>query len=108
INPAYPRSSKVLGATKLTTFLKVTLPATLPYILTGAKLGFGTSWREIVGAEIVSASAGLGYMIDNGRKLLQGDHIIAGMIIIASIGYITEKVIFGYLERKTIKKWGMK
>ena len=106
VNPVYRKASKVLGATTLSYWFRILLPASLPYILTGTRLAFGTSWRQIVGAEMISGSSGLGFMIDHSRSLLRGDEIIAGMIIIAAIGYTVEMFLFDYLEKKTVRRWG--
>lgn len=107
INPVYRRAAMALGTSRWRTFTRVVIPAALPFILSGLRLTYGTSWRVIVGAEILSARSGLGFMIDNARGLLRGEEVIAGMITIAVLGYLFEKIAFDILEKVTIKKWGM-
>lgn len=107
INPIYRRAAMALGTSPLRTFTRVIIPAALPFIVAGLRLTYGTSWRVIVGAEILSSHSGLGFMIDNARGLLRGDEVIAGMITIAVLGYLFEKIAFDILEHYTIKKWGM-
>lgn len=107
INPVYRRAALALGTSQWRTFTRVIIPAALPFIIAGLRLTYGTSWRVIVGAEILSARSGLGFMIDNARGLLRGEEVIAGMITIAIIGYLFEKIAFDLIERVTIKKWGM-
>lgn len=107
INPVYRRAALALGTSQWRTFTRVIIPAALPFIIAGLRLTYGTSWRVIVGAEILSARSGLGFMIDNARGLLRGEEVIAGMITIAIIGYVFEKFAFDLIEKATIKKWGM-
>jgi ABC-type nitrate/sulfonate/bicarbonate transport system permease component len=107
INPVYRRAAMALGTSRWRTFTRVIIPAALPFVLSGLRLTYGTSWRVIVGAEILSARSGLGFMIDNARGLLRGEEVIAGMITIAILGYVFEKIAFDFLERATIRKWGM-
>lgn len=107
INPIYRRAAMALGTSRWRTFTRVVIPAALPFIVAGLRLTYGTSWRVIVGAEILSAHSGLGFMIDNARSLLRADEVIAGMITIAILGYLFEKIAFDFLEHYTIKKWGM-
>ncbi|MBP1154485.1 MULTISPECIES: ABC transporter permease [unclassified Paenibacillus] len=107
INPTLIRASKALGATKFTLFFRVYLPGALPYVITGLRLSYGASWRNIVGAEIVAAASGLGYMINNARSLLAGDEIIVGMITIGILGFVIEKYVFDFLQKVTIKRWGL-
>ncbi|MFA7437488.1 ABC transporter permease [Castellaniella sp.] len=108
ISTTHLRAAKSLGANWWTMFTRVYLPGSLAFSITGMRLSFGTSWRVIVGAEIIAASTGLGYMINNARSILRGDELMVGMVVIAVIGYITEKVIFDYLEKATLDRWGMR
>ena len=61
----------------------------------------------IVGAELISAITGLGYMIDDARWQLRPDILVMGMVVIALIGWSFDKYLFGSLERATLQKWGM-
>lgn len=108
ISSTHLRAAKSLGATPWTMFTRVYLPGSLAFSVTGMRLSFGTSWRVIVGAEIIAASTGLGYMINNARSILRGDELMVGMVVIAVIGYFTEHIIFDYLERVTLDRWGMR
>jgi NitT/TauT family transport system permease protein len=68
IAPNKLRAAACLGATPFKTFLHVTLPATLPFILTGMRLAMGNSFATVVAAEMIAADSGLGYLIFNSRR----------------------------------------
>jgi len=59
----------------------------------------------IISAEMIGATSGLGWMIDNARWQLRSDIVLAGMVVIGIIGLLVENVGFDLLERKTIGKW---
>lgn len=64
----------------------VVLPAAIPYIVTGVKLGLGYSWRSLIAAELVAASSGLGYMILNAEQLSRPEVILVGILVIGFLG----------------------
>lgn len=64
----------------------ILLPAALPGVLTGLRLGFGYSWRALVGAELVAASAGLGYLIIDSSEMARTDRVLVGILAIAGLG----------------------
>lgn len=87
---------------------RILIPGSLPFIITGVRLTYGVGWRVIVGAEMISSIIGLGFLIDDARWQLRPDIMLAGMITIAMIGWVSENWFFDWVERKTIEKWGMK
>lgn len=74
-------------------FWKIILPAAIPQILVGMSLAFGYSWRAIIGAEMIAASAGLGYMILDGQQLSRPDMVIVGILTIGILGTLVDFVI---------------
>lgn len=108
IDEQYIRVVKVFGTKPWRAFLRVVIPAAMPFILTGLRLGYGTGWRVIISAEILAATDGLGFMIDNARWQLRPDLVIGGMLIIGVVGLLVETVFFDWLERRTIGRWGMR
>lgn len=65
---------------------RILLPAALPAILVGLRLGFGYSWRALAGAELVAASSGLGWLIVQGERLARTDIVLASIIVIGLFG----------------------
>ena len=93
----WPCSS--LGASRLFTIGRVMLPAAIPQIMVGLRLGFGLAWLSLIAAEMVAASDGLGFMIADGRELLQTQIVMAGMIVIGVLGYMFNR-LFVFAEHK--------
>jgi len=86
IDKVYFRAAECLGFGAWRTFRKVTWPASLPQILTGLRVAMGIAWMAVVGAEMIAARSGLGYMIYEGSVLLLTDFIVAGMITVGILG----------------------
>mgnify|MGYP005633977321 CR=1 FL=1 len=100
-------SARCMGADRKTIFLKIILPSSAPFILTGLKLGLARGWRTIIAVEMIAASLwGLGFMIFDARDYLQPSIIYGGIIILGCIYLLLEKLI-NFAESATIKKWGM-
>lgn len=89
---SYVNVARVFGATRRDIWLKVLLPASLPAILTGARIGMGIAWMTLVAAEFtgVQQGYGLGYMIMTARDLQRLDMIMAGMAVIGCLGLVIE------------------
>ena len=82
-------------------FRLIMLPAAMPGILTGLRLGFGYSWRALVGAELIAASSGLGYLINESGEYLKTDCVFVGIITIALLGIAADRVLAAVLGRAT-------
>ncbi|MDR1965294.1 MAG: ABC transporter permease [Synergistaceae bacterium] len=78
--------ARAFGYTRAQELRYVVFPASLPYILTGMRLGLGYSWRSLIAAELVAASSGLGYMILGAEQLSRPDVILAGVLVIGLLG----------------------
>jgi NitT/TauT family transport system permease protein len=93
-------SALTLGASKTDIFLKVLLPASLPSIITGLRVGLGVAWMCLVSAEMLPGSlAGIGYLITHAYTLARTDIVIAGMISISLVGGLFDN-IFHIIEVK--------
>jgi ABC-type nitrate/sulfonate/bicarbonate transport system permease component len=89
------RAAKTLGATRADIVATVILPATLPSLFVGLRVGTGIAWMALVAGEIVAASSGLGYLINQGRFLFRSDYIIVGMVMIGVIGLLLDALLRG-------------
>jgi NitT/TauT family transport system permease protein/sulfonate transport system permease protein len=76
-----------------TYFMKILLPYTLPYIISGIKIGIGMGWMSVIAAELIGAQSGLGYYIQLNRLILQSDNVIVGMLTIGIVGYGLQKIV---------------
>lgn len=84
---------QVFGLNKWEIFKKIIFPNSIPDILLGVKLSIGYSWRSIIGAEMIAASSGLGYLILDGQLLSRIDIVAIGIISIGIFGIITDKLL---------------
>ena len=82
VDAIYLRAARNLGAGRVTIFRRVILPAAMPYILTGVRIGIGTAFIVVIVAEMIAVNDGLGYRILEAREYFWSDKIIAGMITI--------------------------
>lgn len=100
-------SARSAGANQRTVFLKVLLPWSAVYILTGFKLALARGWRTIIAVEMIAATLlGLGYVIFDARDYTRNSIVFAGIAILAVTYFLLENVI-KWIERHTIEKWGM-
>jgi NitT/TauT family transport system permease protein len=90
---------------------KILVPAALPGILTGLKIGWAFAWRTLIAAELVfgvsSGSGGLGWFIFENKNQLETASVFAGLLTVILIGLGVENLVFRTVERATIHKWGM-
>ncbi|TBU97521.1 ABC transporter permease [Phytopseudomonas dryadis] len=91
--------------------LFILIPAALPSILAGLKIGWAFAWRTLIAAELVfgasSGKGGLGWYIFQNRNELYTDKVFAGLAAVILIGLLVENLVFATLERVTVKRWGM-
>ncbi len=86
VDVIYLRAALNLGANQSTLFRRVMLPAAMPYILAGLRIGMGTAFIVLIVSEMIAVNAGLGYRILEAREFMWSDKIIAGMITIGLVG----------------------
>lgn len=92
-----------LGGSKMDVYWRVMLPSAFPTIFTGIRIGFGIGWVCLVTAELVAVDAGLGWMIEDARNLLDTPTVLGGMVVICMLG-----ILFDTILRKTeqmIVRW---
>jgi NitT/TauT family transport system permease protein len=83
----------------------VTLPSTLPFILTGMRLAMGNSFATVVSAEMIAADSGLGYLIFNSRLWMATDKIFIGIVCLGALGLTTDR-FFRYLIVRFAHQYG--
>ncbi len=93
------------GVSRYTLFRRVVIPAVLPQVIVGMRIGLGVAWLVVVAAEMISLRSGLGYMIMDSRNAgNRYDLVIAGMIIIGVIGLLLDGAM-RLLERLKSVRW---
>jgi NitT/TauT family transport system permease protein len=90
---------------------QILVPAALPSIVSGLRIGWAFAWRTLIAAELVfgttSGRGGLGWYIFQNRNELYTDKVFAGLAAVILIGLAVENLVFGTIERVTLRRWGM-
>ena len=92
ITPNKIRAALVLVASQLQVFFNVSLPATVPYILTGMRLAMANSFTTIVAAEMIAANEGIGVMLWNGRMYMLIDEIFVALLCLGLLGFGADRL----------------
>lgn len=99
------------GLSGLSYVAQILVPAALPSILSGLKVGWAFAWRTLIAAELVfgasSGEGGLGWYIFQNRNELNTDKVFAGLAMVIILGLVVEGLVFKTLERLTIRRWGI-
>ena len=105
IERRYLRAAANFGVSRVVLFRQVVIPAVLPEIIVGMRIGIGVAWLVVVAAEMIALRSGLGYMIMDSRNAgNRYDLVIAGMIIIGAIGLLLDGIT-RLLERLRTVRW---
>ena len=104
-------AGRCFGLGRLALVFEILIPAALPSILAGLKIGWAFAWRTLIAAELVfgvsSGQGGLGWFIYENRNNLETANVFAGLLCVILIGLFVESVIFRTIERRTVRRWGM-
>ena len=101
VDPKYIEVARVLGKGRGNIIRGVILPAALPEIFTGVRIGIDVAWRSVIAAEMIAASAGVGYMIMYARELSQTDTVLVGMLAIGLTGSAIELIV-RWMEKRIL------
>ena len=105
IERRYLRAAANFGVSRTVLFRRVVIPAVLPEIIVGMRIGIGVAWLVVVAAEMIALRSGLGYMIMDSRNAgNRYDLVVAGMIIIGAIGLLLDGIT-RLLERLRTVRW---
>ncbi len=105
IEQRYLRAAANFDVSRRTLFRRVVIPAVLPQVIVGMRIGLGVAWLVVVAAEMIALRSGLGYLIIDSRNAgNRYDLVIAGMIIIGLIGLLLDGLM-RMLEGLRIVRW---
>ena len=107
IDPLLLRASGVFGVRGLRFYAGVLLPAALPGIVTGLKLGWSFAWRALMAGELLFVAGGLGQLLQQGREVLDVAQVMAVMVAIVAVGMITDQGLFRFAEVRVRRRWGL-
>lgn len=103
VEPQLIRAARTLGAKQFTIIRTVVLPAALPTMFVGLRVGLGIAWMALVAGELVAATSGLGFLISQGRNLFRTDYIVVGMVAIGLIGLLLDGAIT--MVGRAVMRW---
>jgi len=99
------KAAQMFGANRFEMLTRVILPAALPAILTGVRLSMGISWVLVVVAEILAVRSGLGYLLNDAYQFFRNDVVLAAMLSIGFLGYLSDRIIV--LIRNRLLGWNV-
>src|SRR3954451_23089496 len=100
VPPLHVRAARTMGARGATLYLRVILPAALPAVLSGMRLGWTFAWRSLMAGELLFVSGGLGQLLATGRELGDMARVMAVMVAIVTLGLVTEVLFFQRLDAR--------
>ncbi len=86
-------AARVLGAGDFTIFRRVVVPASLPYIMVGVRIGLGSSWATVVAAELIAAQSGLGFRMQQAQLYYDLPTIFVSLVSIGVLGLLMDRIV---------------
>jgi NitT/TauT family transport system permease protein len=105
VEPRLIEAAQTLGASHARMILEVLLPASVPSIVAGLRISAGLGWQSLVGAELIVASSGIGYLLVKGQSNISTSIVMSGMIAIGIVGFAID-VLLRTLERRINRRRG--
>lgn len=93
VDVRYIEAAQTLGATNWRMITEVLLPASVPSIVAGLRISAGLGWQSLIGAELIVASSGIGYLMVKGQSNISTSIVMAGMIAIGIVGFLIDVVL---------------
>lgn len=107
VPPVYLRAARNMGTEGMDLILRVTVPAALPHLITAAKVGWSFAWRSLIGAEVIFATVGLGFLVHQGQDLLIPTQVMGVMIVILVIGILVDRWVFSRTHEWASRRRGL-
>jgi len=93
VNRNLIRAARMMGATPRQLLFRVVFPSALPAIFTGLRLGLGVSWTAVIVSEMVAVKSGLGYVLWDAYYVGRMDIVMADMVSIGMMGFLTDRIL---------------
>lgn len=90
VDRKYVEAAQMLGASHLRAMTQVLLPAAVPSIVAGLRISAGLGWQSLVGAELIVASSGVGYLMVKGQASVSTATVMSGMAAIGMVGIVID------------------
>jgi NitT/TauT family transport system permease protein len=106
VPPVYLRAARTMGARGVTLYRRVVIPAALPGIITGMKLGWVFAWRALMAGELIFVAGGIGQLLKTGQDTNDMARVLAVIALIMALGLAVELLLFARVERRMRERWG--
>ena len=93
VEPRFIEAARTLGAGPFRMITEVLLPASVPSIVAGLRISAGLGWQSLVGAELIVASSGIGYLLVKGQSNISTSIVMSGMIAIGVVGFAIDALL---------------
>jgi NitT/TauT family transport system permease protein len=103
----YLQAARTLGTPRYAMAARVIVPAALPSVVTGIKLGWTLGWHGAVSAELIKSTVGLGFLLYMGRELNDAAQVLGIMLITILFGLLLDRFLFGLIEQRIRRRWGL-
>ena len=103
----YLRVARTLGTPAYAMPIRIMLPASLPSIVTGLKLGWTLAWHGGVSAELIKSTIGIGFLLQMGRELNDSAQVIGIMVLTIGFGVLLDRLVFGLIQKRILIRWGL-
>ncbi|GGH24188.1 ABC transporter permease [Alsobacter metallidurans] len=107
VPPVYGRAIRSLGGGSWSVLREVTLPAILPSVFNGVRVGAGFGFRALIFAEMIAQQEGVGYLIFTSAATQQTARTVAGMVVMGVLWLFLDRVYLRPLERASVERWGL-
>lgn len=107
VPPVYVRVARNFGVGTMRLAFGVLLPAALPGVITGLKLGWTLAWHGVVSAELIKSTVGLGFLLHMGRELNDAAQVVGIMLVTIVVGVLLDQLVFSWVERRVRSRWGL-
>jgi len=92
----------VFGLTRSESIRRIVLPAALPYLLAGLRIGLGQGWLFLVAAELIASTRGLGFMLIDGQNSARPDIMLVSILLLAALGKLSDGLL-RIIERRALR-----
>jgi NitT/TauT family transport system permease protein len=105
VEPRFIEAAQTLGASNWRMITEVLLPSAVPSIVAGLRVSAGLGWQSLVGAELIVASSGIGYLLVRGQANISTSIVMSGMIAIGLVGFAID-ILLRMVERRINRRRG--
>jgi len=107
VPPLYLRAARNMGSDGMDLILRVTVPAALPHLISAAKVGWSFAWRSLIGAELIFATVGLGFLLESASSVPDIAGVMGVMIVILVIGIVVDQLLFTKTQEWANRRRGL-